>query len=255
MSGMSARVLDASVEDTSTRPRILVVDDEPSMRDMLRIVLRRDGYDVLVAEDGRQALGVLERERVDLLLSDIRMADISGVENALATIAAETFGVGEDAVRMSHGDTGSAPYGGVSGGSKITYTFGVAVEKAARQARERLLSVASTELEIAPEDLEIVEGEVRPVGAPGRAITLQEIASKTLTFGKGIHYCLGAALGKLEAQLALEALTNCFPRLRLVEGQTLSFQPNISHRGPQALWVQATQGTGGEARRASVETV
>ena len=50
------------------------------MRDMLRIVLRRDGYDVLVAEDGRQALGVLERERVDLLLSDIRMADISGVD-------------------------------------------------------------------------------------------------------------------------------------------------------------------------------
>ena len=62
------------------KPRILVVDDEPSMRDMLRIVLRRDGYDVLVAEDGRQALGVLERERVDLLLSDIRMADISGVD-------------------------------------------------------------------------------------------------------------------------------------------------------------------------------
>src|SRR5678815_4406174 len=50
------------------------------MRDMLRIVLRRDGYDVLVAEDGRQALGVLERERVDLLLSDIRMADVSGVD-------------------------------------------------------------------------------------------------------------------------------------------------------------------------------
>jgi CO/xanthine dehydrogenase Mo-binding subunit len=111
------------------------------------------------------------------------VADISGVENALATIAAETFGVGEEAVRMSHGDTASAPYGGVSGGSKVTYTFGVAVEKAARQARERLLSVASTELEIAPEDLEIVDGEVRPVGAPGRAITLQEIASKTLTFG------------------------------------------------------------------------
>jgi len=80
-------------------------------------------------------------------------------------------------------------------------------------------------------------------------------ASKTLAFGKGIHYCLGAALGKLEAQLALEALTHRFPRLRLVEGQTFSFQPNISHRGPQALWVQATQGTGGEGRRASVETV
>lgn len=77
-------------------------------------------------------------------------------------------------------------------------------------------------------------------------------ASKTLAFGQGIHYCLGAALGKLEAQLALEALTYRFPRLRLVEGQALSFHPNISFRGPQALWVQAMQGTGGEAGSASV---
>jgi cytochrome P450 len=73
-------------------------------------------------------------------------------------------------------------------------------------------------------------------------------ASKTLAFGQGVHYCLGAALGKLEAQLALEALTHRFPRLRLVEGQVLSFHPNISFRGPQALWVQATQRTGAEAR-------
>jgi cytochrome P450 len=80
-------------------------------------------------------------------------------------------------------------------------------------------------------------------------------ASRTLAFGQGVHYCLGAALGKLEAQLALEALTHRFPHLRLVEGQPLSFHPNISFRGPQALWVRATQGTRGEARRASVETV
>ena len=62
-------------------------------------------------------------------------------------------------------------------------------------------------------------------------------ASKTLAFGKGIHYCLGAALGKLEARLALEALTRTFPRLRLVTPQTIEFHPNISFRGPQALWV------------------
>src|SRR3954452_17874386 len=112
------------------------------------------------------------------------LAYISGAENALATIAAETFGVGEDAVRMSHGDTGSAPYGGVSGGSKVTYTFGRAVERAAREARERLLNVASAELEIAPEDLEIADGEVRPVGAPGRAIAIADLAAKTYTFGR-----------------------------------------------------------------------
>jgi cytochrome P450 len=65
-------------------------------------------------------------------------------------------------------------------------------------------------------------------------------ASTNLACGRGIHYCLGAALGKLEAQLALDGLTHRFPRLRLVDGQVLSFHPNISFRGPQALWVQAT---------------
>jgi CO/xanthine dehydrogenase Mo-binding subunit len=110
-------------------------------------------------------------------------ADMSGVENALATIAAEAFGLGEEAVRVSVGDTSSAPFGGVSGGSKVTYTYGRAVERAAREARERLLNVASAELEIAPEDLELVDGEIRPLGAPGRAIKLSELATKTLTFG------------------------------------------------------------------------
>jgi two-component system, NtrC family, response regulator PilR len=66
--------------ETPSKPRILVVDDEPSMREMLRIVLRRDGYEVLLAENGRQAIEQLQRQPVDLLLSDIRMPDLSGVE-------------------------------------------------------------------------------------------------------------------------------------------------------------------------------
>ena len=60
--------------------RLLVVDDEQSMRDMLRIVLKRDGYDVQVAENGKRAIELLRRESFDLLLSDIQMPDATGVD-------------------------------------------------------------------------------------------------------------------------------------------------------------------------------
>ena len=69
------------VADTDRRPaRILVVDDERSMRELLAIVLRREGYEVLLAENGRTAVDMLEREPVDLLISDIKMPDLSGVD-------------------------------------------------------------------------------------------------------------------------------------------------------------------------------
>ncbi len=60
--------------------RVLVVDDERSMRELLSIVLRRDGYDVLIAEDGASGLELLKRERIDILITDIRMPQMSGVD-------------------------------------------------------------------------------------------------------------------------------------------------------------------------------
>src|SRR5512145_172049 len=60
--------------------RVLVVDDERSMRELLSIVLRRDGYDVLIAESGKAALDILKRERVDILITDIRMPEMTGVD-------------------------------------------------------------------------------------------------------------------------------------------------------------------------------
>jgi two-component system response regulator PilR (NtrC family) len=79
MSQLSAARVN-EVPEQGTKPRILIVDDEPSMRDMLRIILRRDGFDVVLAANGREAIAILEGERVDLLLSDIRMPDIGGVD-------------------------------------------------------------------------------------------------------------------------------------------------------------------------------
>ena len=63
---------------------------------------------------------------------------------------------------------------------------------------------------------------------------------RTLAFGRGIHFCIGSALGRLEATLALEELTRRFPGLRLAPpDQGIPFHPNISFRGPQTLTVQA----------------
>jgi two-component system response regulator PilR (NtrC family) len=75
-------VLQAAAEPVTDErpPRILVVDDERSMRELLAIVLRREGYEVMLAENGRAAIGLLESEPVDLLISDIKMPDLSGVE-------------------------------------------------------------------------------------------------------------------------------------------------------------------------------
>jgi cytochrome P450 len=83
------------------------------------------------------------------------------------------------------------------------------------------------------------DGSVFP--APETFTLGRSDTSKSLAFGLGIHYCPGAALAKLEAGLALEVLTRRFPRLRLVDGQELSFDPNISFRGPQLLWDKATE--------------
>ena len=70
----------STTADEKRPPRILVVDDERSMRELLAIVLRREGYEVLLADNGRAAIELLEREPVDILISDIKMPDLSGVD-------------------------------------------------------------------------------------------------------------------------------------------------------------------------------
>ena len=109
--------------------------------------------------------------------------DMSGTNTAFAQIAAEAFGLPVEDIQVVNGDTDSAPYAGASGGSKITYTVGLAVERAARDARRQLLAIAADRLEAAVEDLEIVDRAVRVRGVPGRAVPLGELAKASMQFG------------------------------------------------------------------------
>ncbi|MDD3052182.1 MAG: response regulator [Candidatus Cloacimonetes bacterium] len=60
--------------------KILVVDDELLLRDVLYDYLSRNGYDVVLAADGYRALELIEKENIDLALIDIKMPNMSGLE-------------------------------------------------------------------------------------------------------------------------------------------------------------------------------
>ncbi|MDQ2682710.1 MAG: xanthine dehydrogenase family protein molybdopterin-binding subunit [Chloroflexota bacterium] len=107
-------------------------------------------------------------------------SDISGVNTGFTAIAAEVMELNVEDVNVQVADTASAPYAGASGGSKVTYTVGAAVQKAAADARQQVLNIAGQHLEASPEDLEIVDGHVRVRGVPGSGVSLQQIANMSM---------------------------------------------------------------------------
>jgi two-component system response regulator PilR (NtrC family) len=86
--------------------RILIVDNESSMREFLTIVLGKEGYSVSSAEDGSQALKALEKHSFDLVLTDIRMPNMGGLEllKALKVVSPETITV----MMTAYASTGTA---------------------------------------------------------------------------------------------------------------------------------------------------
>jgi CO/xanthine dehydrogenase Mo-binding subunit len=108
--------------------------------------------------------------------------DISGTATGLALIAAETFGISPERVRVEAPDTSSAPFSPTSSGSQVTYSVGGAVIEAAREARRQLMEIATEELEAAPEDLDIVDGRVAVKGAPGRSVEITELVRLSTDF-------------------------------------------------------------------------
>lgn len=62
------------------KAQILVIDDEPSVADALRLILKDNGYEVAVATTGRAGLTLAKRRRFDVVVSDVRLPDVMGLD-------------------------------------------------------------------------------------------------------------------------------------------------------------------------------
>ena len=109
-------------------------------------------------------------------------ADITGTNTTFAQIAAEVLNLPLSMVGATTGDTDTAPYAGISAGSKTAFIVGRAVKMAAEQAREQIMAIAANPLEAAPEELEMADGVVRVAGNQEKSVTFARIGAMSTAF-------------------------------------------------------------------------
>jgi CO/xanthine dehydrogenase Mo-binding subunit len=112
------------------------------------------------------------------------VADMSGVAGGFQAIVAEILGVAPEVVQVVTLDSSGAPASPGSGGSTITYSAGRAIRNAAEAVAQRLLDAAAIELEISVDDLELVDGTVRPRGTPEKAIPIAKLVRANARAGR-----------------------------------------------------------------------
>jgi aerobic carbon-monoxide dehydrogenase large subunit len=111
----------------------------------------------------------------------------SGNETGLAQIAAGELGCSVADVRVIQGDTRLCPWGLGNYSSRSIILGGSAVQLAAGDLRDKLLSVAAHMLEASPEDLTLADGVASVRGAPARSVSLRELAMEIHTNPFGEH--------------------------------------------------------------------
>jgi CO/xanthine dehydrogenase Mo-binding subunit len=110
----------------------------------------------------------------------------SGAVMGLPLLVAEELGMSPGDFSILYQDTDAGPWDMGSSGSQTTFNNGRAVIEAAREVRDKLLELASEKLEVAREDLVVGDGRVSVVGAPGRSVTIADLAGdEAAILGKG----------------------------------------------------------------------
>ena len=124
------------------------------------------------------AISVNDDGTVSLLTGSV---DISGSDTSLAAIAAESLGIPMDKVIVAKRDTDLAPYTGQSGGSRIVYSQGTAVKRAAEDTLNKLMSLASERLGVPQDALGSEDGRVYVLDNAPQGLTFAQLAAASIT--------------------------------------------------------------------------
>jgi signal transduction histidine kinase len=169
--------------------KLLLIDDEPGIRRMMSLDLEADGYRVVVAEDGAAGLEAFAREKPDIVLTDIKMPVLDGLEvlQRIKDVSPET----EVIVITGHGDMESAIKSlQLDASDFITKPINpTALELALKRARERLS--LKSQLKAYMDDL-----EARVADATRRVLQAERLAAVGQTVA-GLAHAVKNMLGGL----------------------------------------------------------
>ena len=115
----------------------------------------------------------------------IGAVDLTGIRTSVLQMAAEELQLSPREVSVTVGDTDTAPYADISGGSRVTYTMSAAVHQACQDALAQLKERAAEKLKVAKEDVEYGEKRFWVQSEPQKVVTLKELARESVAWGKG----------------------------------------------------------------------
>ena len=124
------------------------------------------------------SISVNDDGTVSLLTGSV---DISGSDTSLAAIAAEALGIPMENVVVSKRDTDQAPYTGQSGGSRIVYSQGTAVQRAAENTIEKLTALAAERLGLPEDALACEDGRIYVMDNEPQGLTFAQLAAASIT--------------------------------------------------------------------------
>jgi two-component system OmpR family response regulator len=185
---------------TTSQPRVVVVDDEEHITELLAMGLTYNGFDVERVANGRDALSAIERQRPDLVVLDVMLPDLDGFEVARRLRQVEGAGTRVPVIFLTARDTTQDKIEGLRLGSDDYVTKPFSIEELIERVKAVLRRSSGTgpgENRLSYADLELDE-DTRDVWRAGKRVEL------TPTEYKLLHYLLSNARRVLTRDQLLE---------------------------------------------------